>query len=156
MVADEPIGPPPATDPARLCGLVADALSDGDLPAALSYYEADAVVALHGRPVAVGREQVERSLGRLIDARLAIELDLARVLNAGSVALLRADWTAHGVDADGLPFARAGAVVSVARRGSDGAWRIAAEEIRTETLAAGPAAHDDRGDLVGEGGAVCV
>lgn len=57
MVADEPIGPPPATDPARLCGLVADALSDGDQPAARSYYEADAVVALHGRPVAVGRDR---------------------------------------------------------------------------------------------------
>lgn len=128
---DEPIGPPLAADPKQLARLIADALGDGDLAAALSYYEPAAVVALPGHPPATGRVRVERAVARLVDARLAIELDVARVLGVDEIALVRADWVARGVDPAGVPFVLAGTVVSVARRGSDSGWRVAAEEIRT-------------------------
>lgn len=125
--ARDPICPPPASRPEQLCRLVADALGDGDLDAACSYYEPDAVLHPPDGASARGRAEIARSLATVIDAKLAFDVRLDRVLLADSIVLLTGTWTAHGSDAKGRPTRRTGTLRSVARRGPDGAWRVLIE-----------------------------
>ncbi len=126
----EVIGPPLATGPQQLGRLIADALGDGDLPAALSYYQPDALVAGSGRAVTAGHRQLERMLARLVDARLAVDVRVVRLWTTGSVALLHATWTARGSDADGVDVTRHGRASAVICRGTDDGWRVAVQELR--------------------------
>ncbi|MBN9610467.1 MAG: hypothetical protein BGO26_08485 [Actinobacteria bacterium 69-20] len=126
------IRPPTARAPECLSRLVADAVGDGDLDAALTYYEPHAVVCLPGAPPARGTAQITRILRRVIDAKLAIEVRLRRVHTVGSLALLSGRWVALGAT-DAIPTCRAGPVRSVARRGPEGAWRIVIEDLAEGT-----------------------
>ncbi|MBO0777117.1 MAG: nuclear transport factor 2 family protein [Actinobacteria bacterium] len=126
---DDAIEPPLAATPGQLCRLIADALGDGDLAAALSYYEPDAVHAGLGRRPAAGRGEVEQALARVVNARLAIEIQVQRVLSTGSTALIRATWMTQGAGPDGAPYRRSGTVRSISRLSPDGGWRVAVEEL---------------------------
>lgn len=123
--------PQPATAPEQACQLIAGALGDGDLLAASSYYEPNAVLAEPGRPPLVGRDRIERRLAALIAARLAVDLRIRRVLASGPLALVNAAWTASGTDPDGLPIHRHGTARTIVHRTDDG-WRIAVEELDEE------------------------
>lgn len=127
--SDELIRPPLARDPEQLCRFIADALGDGDLAAALSYYEPQAVLTTSDGCLVSGTRQIERALARTVAARLDVEVQVYRVLCAGSMAVARADWTLRGSDRDGAGFQRLGAVRSVSRRGRDGGWRVVIEEL---------------------------
>ena len=126
---DEVIRPPLASDPEQLCRLIADALGDGDLAAALSYYDAGAVLATADGNLVKGPQEIERALARTVAARLDVEVHVYRVLCAGPMAVVRADWTLRGSTVDGTGFQRLGAVRSVSRRGPDGGWRVVIEEL---------------------------
>jgi ketosteroid isomerase-like protein len=125
----DPICPPAAGRPEQLCRLVADALGDGDLDAACSYYEPDALVRGPDAAPARGRAQIARNLAAAINSKLAFEIRVHRVLPADSIALMAGTWTARGTDAAGGAVQRAGTVCSVARRGADGAWRVLIEDL---------------------------
>lgn len=125
------IQPASAAGPEELCDLIADAISDGDLDAALSYYEPAAIVAVGTAAPAVGRAAIRQMLGCAVEAKLAYEVHVQRSLIthdfAQEIALLTGRWSTRGTSPEGDQLARAGTVSSIARRGPHGAWRVAAE-----------------------------
>src|SRR5436305_2803878 len=64
------IRPPRALRPDEVCRLIYDALSDGDLDAALTHYEVDAVIELPRGHVVQGHGEIRRLLSRAVEAKL--------------------------------------------------------------------------------------
>jgi ketosteroid isomerase-like protein len=130
------IRPPLAVLPEELCHLIADAIGDGDLDAALAYYEPGATLAVHAAPPAVGVDAIRQVLARAVEAKLAYQVHVQRSLIVGEIALLVGRWSMRGTDRDGTPSAESGMVSSIARRGPDRSWRVAAESLTRDTAPA--------------------
>lgn len=135
----EAIAPPRATRPDEACRLVCDAVSDGDLDAALVHYEPGAVIAAH---VTVrGREAIRGLLAVATASRQLFSVSVSWTVPADDVALVTGTWTSRGTGAGGRPLADGGQYWSVVRRDPSGHWRIAVESIHTAgTGPADPAA----------------
>jgi ketosteroid isomerase-like protein len=123
------IPPPVANRPGSVCGLVSAALSDGDLDAALTQYEAEAVSNPGDGRVLRGRTALRQVLAAAAATRRLYTVDVVRVLEAGDLALVHGTWQSTGTDERGTPVALAGTYDSVVRRSIDGTWRIAVESI---------------------------
>jgi ketosteroid isomerase-like protein len=130
------IRPALAVLPEELCHLIADAIGDGDLDAALTYYEPGAILAANAAAPAVGLDAIRQVLAGAVEAKLAYEVHVQRSLIVGEIALLAGRWSMRGTGRDGMPSAESGVVSSMARRGPDRAWRVVAENL---TLDAAPA-----------------
>lgn len=120
-----PILPPMARRPEQACALLADAISDGDLDAALMHYEPGAVISPEPGVVLAGTEQIGRMLATAAASREHYTLTAEQVLEAGGLALVIGDWLASAADGG----TRAGRFTSVVRLGADGAWRIVTESL---------------------------
>ena len=131
---DDIIAPPLAMRPEELCRLIADAVGDGDLDAALTYYEPDAVTALDAGAPQTGLDAIRQTLVYAVDAKSAYGVELRTILITGEIALLGGRWSMHGSGPDGTPTAVSGTMWSVARLGSDGAWRVAAENLTRDIV----------------------
>ncbi|TWP33207.1 YybH family protein [Leekyejoonella antrihumi] len=132
------IQPTPATRSEDLGDLIADAISDGDLQAALSYYEPAAILAVGGAAPAVGLDAIRRILTRAVEAKTAYEVHPQRSLIIGEIALLAGRWSRYGARPDGTPTAEAGSVSCIARRGPDRAWRVAAQNLTPDAYDVSP------------------
>jgi ketosteroid isomerase-like protein len=130
------ITPPLATVPDQACRLVCDAVSDGDLDAALAHYEPDAVIA--AERTARGREEIRALLAGAAASRLLYTVAVQRTLLAADLALVVGEWTSEGAGRQGRPVDSHGRYWSVVRRDAAGHWRIAVENI-----AANPPAGED-------------
>jgi ketosteroid isomerase-like protein len=127
----DPVRPPVATAPGDVCVLVADAISDGDLEAALAQFEPGAVAAaLPGTAVA---DDLREVLAAAIAARRHYTVAVEHALVAGELALLVAEW--HTVGTDGDASGARSSVSTIVRRGADGAWRILCQAARTQGAA---------------------
>lgn len=109
--------------------MVSDALSDGDLDAALAQYEAEAVTASGDGRIIRSRAALRQMLAAATATRRLFVVDVVSVLEAGDLALVHGTWRSSGTDERGNPICRAGAYDSVVRRTADGTWRIAVEAI---------------------------
>lgn len=130
------IRPALAALPDELCHLIADAIGDGDLDAALSYYEPDAVQATDTEAPAIGLGAIRQVLAGAVEAKLAYDVQVQRSLVIGEIALLAGRWSMRGTDQSGVPRAVFGTVSSIARRRPDRSWRVMAETLIRDT---GPA-----------------
>jgi ketosteroid isomerase-like protein len=128
------ITPPLATSPEQACRLVCDAISDGDLDAALVHYEAEAAIAAE-RTVR-GREQIRGLLAGAAASRLLFTVEVRRTVLARDIALVTGEWTSRGAARDGRPVANRGRYSSVVRLDAAGHWRIAVENIHADPSAA--------------------
>jgi ketosteroid isomerase-like protein len=120
------IAPPLAGSPLEVVELVAVAVSDGDLEAAVAQYEPGAVLC----PWAAGaapRQDVRDWLRTLMDLRLPVAVSGCRELAAGDLALVLAARQIRGTGPDCEPVALSGLGSTVARRRPGGSWRIAAD-----------------------------
>ena len=124
----DPIRPSLAARPDELCGLIADALGDGDLEAALSYYEDGIVQEIAGRRQ-VGITAVREALALVIDARLAFRIQVVEQLTGADLAMMGGWWSLSGNQADGTPQTSRGTFRSVARLQVTGGWRLAIEHL---------------------------
>jgi ketosteroid isomerase-like protein len=122
------ITPPLAASPDQACRLVCDAVSDGDLDAALAHYEADAVIA--AEHTARGREEIRGLLADAAASRMLFTVAVRRTLLAVDLALVIGEWTSRGTDPAGEPLTRHGRYWSVVRADAGGHWRIAVESIQ--------------------------
>jgi ketosteroid isomerase-like protein len=122
------ITPPLAASPDQACRLVCDAVSDGDLDAALAHYEADAVIAAE-RTVR-GREEIRGFLADATASRMLFTVAVRRTLLAGDLALVIGEWTSQGTDPAGRPLTSHGRYWSVVRADAGRHWRIAVENIQ--------------------------
>ena len=146
----DPIRPPVARRPEEALELVAQALSDGDLEAALAQYESSAALAYWpryrprgddppgtpGRPVdgaGNGDGDVRSTLACVMELRLPLSVRIASVLESPELALVICERRVAGTGPDGEQVRLSGHGCAVLRPQPDGAWRIAADAWRLGT-----------------------
>jgi ketosteroid isomerase-like protein len=125
MVSD-PIAPPAARWPLEAAELVALAVSDGDLGAAVAQYEPGALL----RPWADDRADggtVRETMASLMRLRLPLDIRLVTVLPAEGLAMLVCERRIDGIGPDGRRARLRGTGCTVVRPQPDGSWRIAAD-----------------------------
>ncbi len=123
---DDPIAPSVAHGPAEAVELVAQALSDGDLEAALAQYEERAVL----RPWSAGpadNASAVQVLSELMDLRLPLVVHVRDVVLAEELALVVGERSIKGVAADCEQVAFGGVGATLVRRQPGGGWLIAAD-----------------------------
>ena len=120
----DPIPPPAAGRPEEALELLAQALSDGDLEAALAQYEPAARLAAWPP----GRQEATRSaLTCFMALRLPLTVQIGTVLRADGVALVSCARRTAGIGPDGEEVEYRGLGAAVVRAQPDGSWRIAAD-----------------------------
>ena len=106
-----------------------EAFRGGDLETLMSLYEADAIVALHGKPALRGltevREYMASAAGR---GDIEFIVDLERIEVHGDLAYLVSGYWFSVTPEDSDEVIRdSGRSVLIFRRGGDGRWRIAVD-----------------------------
>ncbi len=120
----DPIPPPAARHPAEALELAAQALSDGDLEAALAQYEPGArlLTFLSGPD-----DAVRAALTHFMALRLPLAVRIDSVLSASGLALVSCARRVAGTGPDGEEVAYHGDGCAVIRAQPDGTWRIATD-----------------------------
>ena len=123
----DPIPPPAAHRPEEALQLVAAALSDGDLEAALAQYERGAVLQPWAARAGEAGDSLRGTLAHLMALRLPLSATVRAVLASGDLALVLAQRQIAGTGPAGERIELSGLGPSLIRRRPDGAWCIAAE-----------------------------
>jgi ketosteroid isomerase-like protein len=124
----DPIQPPAARRPEEALELVSQALSDGDLEAALAQYEKSALLAYWpGWPREGLDSEVREALTGVMALRLPLAVRIVVVLESPELALVVCERRVTGADPDGAPVRLAGHGCAMLRPQPDGSWRIAAD-----------------------------
>ena len=113
-----------AQTPADVDRLFGEAITRGDLEAALAYYEDGASLVPQPGQVVSGTTALREAVGGLIALKGSLDIAVEEVVEAGEIALLRSRWTLRGTGEDGRPVELAGAGAEVVRRQPDGSWRF--------------------------------
>lgn len=103
----------------------AHAFACGDVEAALSYYEPDAILMAQPGQLVEGRQAIRQALEGFLAGRPRFDFAFQRSVETGDLALLYSTWRLSGVGPDGSPFEFAGQTSDVARRQPDGTWLVA-------------------------------
>ena len=125
----DPIIPPAARWPSQAAELVALAVSDGDLGAAIAQYEAAAAL-LPWADDSGDVHQVAGTMAAILRLRLPLDLRLVAVLPAAGLTMLVCERSITGAGPDGEPVRLHGVGCTVVRPQDDGSWRIAADAWR--------------------------
>jgi ketosteroid isomerase-like protein len=136
-VAD-PIAPPTASQPAEAVELVCQAVSGGDLEAAVAQYEAGAVLRPWARDPGGNARDVANALIQLMDLRLPLSVRICAVVPTGGLALVLGERQIAGTGPDREPVQLSGAGATVVRRQQGGSWRIIADAWYLSGPRAGP------------------
>ena len=123
------IEPPAARRPEEALELVSQALSDGDLEAALAQYEKGALLAYWPDECS----GVRQALTSVMALRLPLYVRIATVLESPELALVICERRIAGTGPDGERVQLSGRGCAVLRPQPDGAWRIAADAWRVGT-----------------------
>ena len=123
----DPIAPPAATRPAEAVELVAQAVSGGDLEAALAQYEAGAMLRPWARDLGGETYGVADALIWLMNLRLPLSVGIRAVVPGDGFALVLGDWHIAGTGPDRERIQLSGAGATLVRRQQGGSWRIAAD-----------------------------
>jgi ketosteroid isomerase-like protein len=121
------IAPPAARRPEEAVELVSQALSDGDLEAALAQYEDTArIVTWQEAPAGAGGA-VRSALTCFMALRLPLAVEIATVLRVPGLALVICERRTTGTGPDGEQVRHHGNGCAMVRVQADGSWRIAAD-----------------------------
>ena len=128
----DPIKPPAARRPQEALELVSQALSDGDLEAALAQYESAArlITWPQQEPSDEGEvpgAEVHSALRNFMALRLPLAVRIGIVLSAPGLALVICERHTTGTGPDGAHVSYRGHGCAVVRAQPDGSWRIAAD-----------------------------
>lgn len=148
----DPIAPPVARRATEAVELVCQALSDGDLDAALAQYEDSAQLQSWARP-APGAGPRD-SLHELMDLRLPVSLTIQEILQVSGLTVVICERRIAGLGPDCEPIRLRGYGFAAVRPRPDGAWRIAIDSWCLDTeippeppeVPLGPAADAVRGE----------
>ena len=122
----DPIKPPAARRPEEALELASQALSDGDLEAALAQYEKTALLASWPRDNR-GNRDVRDVLTEFMALRLPLAVRIVIVLESPELALVVCERRVAGTDPDGQRVRLTGHGCATLRPQPDGSWRIAAD-----------------------------
>jgi len=124
----EPIEPATAGEPADALKLVGEALSDGDLEAAVALYDPGATLMLATDNKLCQTGEVRQALGELMATRLPVEVWVTRELTTGDLALVLAVRTISGSAIDGSVVKLAGEGGAVLRRDPERGWLVVVDD----------------------------
>ena len=127
----DPIKPPAARRPEEALELLSQALSDGDLEAALAQYEGSALLAHWPGRTMHADYDVRGILSCFMALRLPLSVRIATVLETPDLALVICDRRVAGTTPDGEQVRLSGRGCAAVRPQPDGAWRIAADAWQT-------------------------
>jgi uncharacterized protein (TIGR02246 family) len=116
--------PMTAKRPEEVIELFAVSLNRGDVDAAITLYESEAVFAPQPGEEVTGLEAIRDSLQQLAALKPRLRGEITNVLTAGEVALVQNRWQLEGTQPDGSPVEMRGHSADVLRRAPDGGWRI--------------------------------
>jgi ketosteroid isomerase-like protein len=119
----DPITPPAARRPEEALELVAQALSDGDIEAALAQYEDDARFLLWESAEA----DLRAAMTWLMALRLPLSLHVKSVLQVSGLAIVSCHRRIAGTGPDCQPVLLSGHGFAAIRPQPDGTWRIAVD-----------------------------
>ncbi len=114
----------PARTPAECDTLVCEALSSGDIDAALALYEPSATFAPEIGKSVSGLAAIREVLKGFTAGSPKLTVEVPFVLESGDIALLHSAWTLNGTGDDGQPISMEGKGVEVVRRQADGTWKF--------------------------------
>jgi ketosteroid isomerase-like protein len=114
-----------ANTPEDTSRLVGQAITSGDLDAALSLYEPDATFALpkgFGEGSVSGHDGLREAFNGFLAMSPELTVNAEKTLLSGDTALVIGNWTLKGRDANGNDIDTGGRYADVVRRQSDGSW----------------------------------
>jgi len=113
-----------AKTPNDIHRLFAERFRSGDLDGMMELYDPEAIFITQSGELAAGADAIREVLGGFLQLAETFELEHGRAVQSDEVALLRDDWTLRGRDPSGNPVEMANRTAGVARRQTDGGWRI--------------------------------
>jgi ketosteroid isomerase-like protein len=116
---------PQANTPEDTSRLIGDAITSGDLDAALSLYEPGATFAMptgFGEGSVTGLDGLREALGGFLGMSPELSVNAEKTLLSGDTALVIGNWTLKGRDPDGNEIDARGRYADVIRRQPDGNW----------------------------------
>lgn len=112
----------PANRPEQCDILIAQAISSGDIEAAVALYEPRATfVAEPGQPV-TGIAAIREVMAGFLAMKPTLNIEVPLVVESGDTALLNSKWTLTGTGPDGSAVNMEGQGVEVVRRQANGTW----------------------------------
>ena len=114
----------PARTPAECDILVGQAISSGDIDAALSLYESDATFAPDHNNSVTGLAAIRGIMEGFIAIKPKLNVEVPLVLECGDIALLHSAWSISGTNPDGSAVNETGKGIEVVRRQADGTWKF--------------------------------
>lgn len=98
------------------------AFNNGDVDAAVTLYEPDAVMVAQPGEVISGAAAVREALSCFLNLKPTLTLEKSELVVAGDIALSVVRWTLEGVGPDGAQVRMEGTTSDVLRRQPDGRW----------------------------------
>ncbi|MEM7541607.1 MAG: nuclear transport factor 2 family protein [Pseudomonadota bacterium] len=112
----------PAKTPEQCNSLLLDALTQGDLDAAMALYEPDASFVTE-QGVVTG-DAIRAVLEGFAGIKPSFDYTPKPSVVNGNIALTGNNWTVTGTDPDGNAVEMSGSSAEVLRQGADGNWRF--------------------------------
>ena len=116
---------PQANTPEDTSRLIGDAITSGDIDAALRLYEPDATFAMpkgFGEGSVTGHHGLREALNGFLAMSPELTVNAEKSLLSGDTALVIGHWTLKGRDAEGNNIETSGRYADVVRRQPDGTW----------------------------------
>ena len=120
----EEVLPCPPEHPQNAINWSGEALSSGDIDAALALYESTATFAPEIGKSVSGLAAIREVLKGFTATNPTLTVDVPFVLESGDIALLHSAWTLNGTGDDGQPVNIEGKGIEVVRRQADGTWKF--------------------------------
>ncbi len=112
----------PARTPDEVPQLFAQAFAAHDLESVVALYEPQAALVPQPGEIVTGTEAIREALSAFVATEPAFDLEVRKVFRAGDIALVFADWSLTGTDADGETISMSGQTSDVVRQQPDGSW----------------------------------
>jgi ketosteroid isomerase-like protein len=116
---------PHANTPEDISRLIGEAITSGDMDAALSLYEPEATFAMptgFGEGSVTGLAGLREALGGFLAMSPELRVNAEKTLLSGDTALVIGNWTLKGRDPEGNDVDASGRYADVVRRQPDGSW----------------------------------
>jgi uncharacterized protein (TIGR02246 family) len=116
-----------ATTPNDVHRLFAERFRAGDLDGLLELYDPGAIFLTQSGEIASGKTAIRELLSGFLQLADTFELEQQDAFEADGVALLQNRWTLTGHDPEGNTIEMSDRTAGIARRQTDGSWKIAVD-----------------------------
>lgn len=114
-----------ANAPEDVGPLIGEAITSGDLDAALALYEPGATFAMptgFGEGSVTGHDALREAFTGFLEMNPVLSVNAEKTLLSGDMALVIGNWTLTGRDPEGNDIDTGGRYADIVRRQPDGSW----------------------------------